>query len=94
MQKGFGPGMDLGLPEVNADNTIYDLASLSKVIRTTTAAMILFDEGRLDLDAPGLDLHPRVLRRQQGTGHGPSSPHAPLRAPGRSRTVADDVQAV
>lgn len=53
MQKGFGHlGWTSASPEVNADNTIYDLASLSKVIGTTTAAMILFDEGRLDLDAP------------------------------------------
>lgn len=40
---GFGPV---------TDSTIYDLASLSKVIGTTTAAMILVEEGRLDLDAP------------------------------------------
>jgi CubicO group peptidase (beta-lactamase class C family) len=32
-------------------DTIYDLASLTKVVVTTTAAMILVDEGRLDLDA-------------------------------------------
>lgn len=32
--------------------TIYDLASLSKVIGLTTACMILVDEGKLDLDAP------------------------------------------
>jgi beta-glucosidase-like glycosyl hydrolase/CubicO group peptidase (beta-lactamase class C family) len=30
-------------------DTIYDLASLTKVVATTTAAMILVDEGRLDL---------------------------------------------
>jgi CubicO group peptidase (beta-lactamase class C family) len=34
------------------DSTIYDLASLTKVIATTTVAMILVDEGKLDLDAP------------------------------------------
>ena len=34
------------------DSTIYDLASLTKVVATTTAAMMLFDEGRLSLDAP------------------------------------------
>lgn len=34
------------------DSTLYDLASLTKVVGTTTAAMILVDEGRLDLDAP------------------------------------------
>ena len=31
--------------------TLYDLASLTKVIATTTAAMVLYDRGRLDLDA-------------------------------------------
>lgn len=30
--------------------TMYDLASLTKVVATTTMAMILVDEGRLDLD--------------------------------------------
>lgn len=33
-------------------DTIYDLASLTKVIATTTAAMLLWESGRLDLDAP------------------------------------------
>ncbi len=37
---------------VSADSTIYDLASLSKVVGTTTAIMILYDEGRISLDAP------------------------------------------
>jgi beta-N-acetylhexosaminidase len=32
--------------------TIYDVASLTKAIVTTTAAMMLFEQGRLDLDAP------------------------------------------
>jgi CubicO group peptidase (beta-lactamase class C family) len=34
------------------DSTIYDLASLTKAVATTTAAMILEDEGRLALDRP------------------------------------------
>jgi beta-N-acetylhexosaminidase len=42
---------DPGAPAVQ-DDTIYDLASLTKVIVTTTAAMILVDEGRLDLAKP------------------------------------------
>ncbi|NYT41089.1 serine hydrolase [Sphingomonas sp. R-74633] len=33
-------------------NAIFDLASLTKVTATTTAAEILFDRGQLDLDAP------------------------------------------
>jgi CubicO group peptidase (beta-lactamase class C family) len=32
--------------------TVYDLASLTKVIGLTTACMMLVQEGRLDLDAP------------------------------------------
>lgn len=33
-------------------NTIYDMASLTKVIATTTAATILEEQGQLDLDRP------------------------------------------
>lgn len=33
-------------------HTIYDLASLTKVVATTTLAMFAVQEGRLDLDAP------------------------------------------
>ena len=50
-EKGFGR---LGWTEesggVVAERTIYDLASLTKVVGTTTAVMILFDEGKLRLD--------------------------------------------
>ncbi len=48
---------DDGAPAVEAD-TIYDLASLTKVVATTTMAMILYDEGRLDLDAKVQDFLP------------------------------------
>lgn len=34
------------------DSTLFDLASLTKVVATTTAAMILEEEGRLQLDRP------------------------------------------
>ncbi|MBU6366842.1 MAG: serine hydrolase [Gemmatimonadetes bacterium] len=40
-----------GMP-VEVDATVYDLASLTKVVATTTALMVLFDEGKLALDAP------------------------------------------
>src|SRR6185295_10743320 len=42
---------DADAPPVTAE-TLYDLASLTKVVATTTMAMILVDEGRLDLDQP------------------------------------------
>jgi CubicO group peptidase (beta-lactamase class C family) len=51
-EKGFGKlGWTSSSPRVTADRSIYDLASLSKVVGTTTATMLLFDQGRLDLDA-------------------------------------------
>ena len=40
-----------GAPPADA-STLYDLASLTKVVATTTAAMALEDAGRLDLDRP------------------------------------------
>lgn len=35
---------------VDAEQTMYDLASLTKVVATTTAAMVLVDRGQLQLD--------------------------------------------
>jgi len=37
---------------VSPERTLYDLASLTKVVATTTAVMVLYDEHRLSLDAP------------------------------------------
>jgi CubicO group peptidase (beta-lactamase class C family) len=37
---------------VDPRRSIYDLASLTKVVATTAAAMVLVDRGRLDLDDP------------------------------------------
>jgi beta-N-acetylhexosaminidase len=34
------------------ESSVYDLASLTKVIATTTAVMKLYEEGRINLDAP------------------------------------------
>ncbi|MGA2219013.1 MAG: serine hydrolase domain-containing protein [Terracidiphilus sp.] len=38
-------------PAVTPD-TVYDLASLTKVVATTAAAMLLYQRGQLELDAP------------------------------------------
>lgn len=50
--KGYGR-IDVA-PDAPAvtDSTMFDMASLTKVVATTTAAMILEDEGKLNLDAP------------------------------------------
>jgi CubicO group peptidase (beta-lactamase class C family) len=51
-EKGFGRlGWNSSDPDVTA-NTIYDLASLTKVVGTTTAVMLLFDEDKIQLDEP------------------------------------------
>ncbi len=39
--------------------TVYDMASLTKVVALTTLAMMAVDEGRLDLDAPVVRYLPR-----------------------------------
>jgi CubicO group peptidase (beta-lactamase class C family) len=50
-EKGFGRmGWTSDAGAVVAERTIYDLASLTKVVGTTTAVMILFDEGKIRLD--------------------------------------------
>ena len=51
-QKGYGRvDWDPSAARVD-ERTIWDLASLTKVVATTTAAMMLEEEGRLDLDRP------------------------------------------
>jgi CubicO group peptidase (beta-lactamase class C family) len=52
-QKGYGSSdWGFGLPKVDAQATIYDLASLTKVVATSAAAMVLYDRGKLKLDTP------------------------------------------
>ncbi len=51
--KGFGHlDWAKSSPAVSPSETIYDLASLTKVVGTTTAVMILYDEGLIGLDDP------------------------------------------
>jgi serine-type D-Ala-D-Ala carboxypeptidase len=51
---------DPASPAVQAD-TIFDLASVTKVMATTAMAMILYDRGLLHLDAPVADLLPKFV---------------------------------
>jgi len=57
-------------PTVQAD-TMYDLASVTKAIATTTMAMILYERGELELDAPVCGVTPEFaaqdVRRQEIT---------------------------
>ena len=58
-EKGFGKlsWSDNSTP-VDAQRTIYDIASLSKVVGTTTAIMILYDEKKIGLDDPVVNYIP------------------------------------
>ena len=52
-EKGYGRlTWSPGAPADRPDSTLFDLASLTKAVATTTAAMILVDRGQLKLDAP------------------------------------------
>ena len=52
-KKGFGHlDWSNSSETVVPDESIYDLASLTKVVGTTTALMVLFDEGKIHLDDP------------------------------------------
>lgn len=51
LEEGFGRvGWSSTTDRVDPDRTIYDLASLTKVVATTAAAMLLYEDGKLDLD--------------------------------------------
>ena len=59
--KAFGHfTYDPASPEVVTAN-IFDLASLTKVVATTTMAMILYERGLLDLEAPVTAVVPEFL---------------------------------
>jgi CubicO group peptidase (beta-lactamase class C family) len=52
LEKGFGNLSWSGKNAVVPARTIYDLASLTKVVATTSGIMILFDEGKVALNDP------------------------------------------
>ena len=56
--------------------TVYDVASLTKVVATTAAAMLLVQRGQLDLDAPLGELLPGFVA---GRAAGDSARHVKLR---------------
>jgi CubicO group peptidase (beta-lactamase class C family) len=59
LQRGYGRlSWDTGSPDVSPEQTLYDLASLTKVIATTAAVMALYDDGKLRLDSRIVDYLP------------------------------------
>lgn len=58
--RGFGHlSWARGAPRPSAQDTRWDLASLTKVVATASAVMVLVDEGRVALDAPVAKYLPR-----------------------------------
>lgn len=56
--KAFGRlTYDAASPEVSTE-TVFDLASVTKVVATTAMAMILYERGLLDLDTPVIGIAP------------------------------------
>jgi uncharacterized protein YbbC (DUF1343 family)/CubicO group peptidase (beta-lactamase class C family) len=51
-QKAYGDRMIVPQREVMTEDTIFDAASLTKVIATTSAVMKLVEAGKLDVEAP------------------------------------------
>ena len=80
LQEGFGRlTYDEGAAEVTPE-TIYDLASLTKVVGTTTLVMMLVEEGALDVTLPVSAYLPEFLDR---------APSEEERSRRRGVTVAD-----
>ena len=51
-EQAVGKAALIPSPRPMAVNTVFDLASLTKAIATTTALMLLLESGRVELDAP------------------------------------------
>ena len=66
--KGLGHfTYDPGSPAIAAD-TVYDLASVTKVVATTAACMILYERGLLKLEQPLVELLPEFAALPQNLG--------------------------
>jgi len=62
--KGFGQfTYEEAAPTVTT-GSIFDLASVSKVLATTTMAAVLYERGLLDLDAPVIAIVPEFARNE------------------------------
>ena len=60
--KGYGHlTWNRGAPTTRPDSTLWDLASLSKVVATTSAVMLLVERGRVSLDQPVSRYLPRLV---------------------------------
>ncbi|MFM0511743.1 serine hydrolase [Paraburkholderia sp. RL17-373-BIF-A] len=66
-REAFGQRMTEPHQELMTVDTVFDLASLTKVIATTTAVMQLVEAGRLQLDAPAMRYWPEFAENGKNT---------------------------
>ncbi len=64
-------------------DTIFDIASLTKVVATTTAIMQLADAGKINLDKPVATYWSGLWRQRQKPGYHPAALNPQLRSAGR-----------
>lgn len=64
--RAYGHRALLPRPEAATDDTIYDAASLTKVIATTTAVMQLVEQGKIDVEAPVARYLPAFAQNGKG----------------------------
>ena len=65
-KKGFGLRTSVPHPQPMTTDTVFDLASMTKVVATTTAVMQLVDAGRLRLDDPAAKYWPEFGANGKG----------------------------
>ena len=68
-QKGYGKLDYSAKAPAVTNETIYDLASLTKVITATTLAMQLYERGQLKLEHPVSRYFPGFVARGPGQDH-------------------------
>jgi len=65
-RKAYGRRAVVPEPEAMTDDTIFDLASITKVVATTTALMQLFEQGKLRLNDKVTDYIPEFQGGKSG----------------------------
>ena len=84
-RRAFGQRAVAPAPEPMTEDTIFDVASLTKVVATTTSVMKLVEEGRIRLNDPVAHVHPGVRPVRQERHHHPAPADAHVRAAARPR---------
>lgn len=66
-RKAFGDRAQVPVREPMTEDTIFDVASLTKVMATATSVMILVEDGRVSLSDPASNYLPRFAKHNKGS---------------------------